>query len=280
MKQAVFLIIMIFMVMWARPAACADQGTDIPGEVPRDHWSYREVADLGIKYQVTEKLPDLPVVPRQELDEVFLKILEKVALKREAEGPGAIPREDRQRLATLNAALQADLKANQAYVTRQDTFEKILEPPEEQSYLYKVGVKGFLSGEGTANFAFSDFSYTPGHGVGLLLYRIKPYLEWRPTDWLEVEVDGQVYGYTFNPQHYNRFSLYQAYLELKPPAIRETASQDRPAGVRLRERLHPWRQQLLRRIDLRCGPSPAQADLGIHAGPAGGELCGTLYPLL
>lgn len=102
-----------------------------------------------------------------------------------------------------------------------DTAEKILEQPEEQSYLYKVGVKGFLSGEGTANFAFSDFSYTPGHGVGLLLYRIKPYLEWRPTDWLDLEVEGQVYGYTFNPQHYNRFSLYQAYLELKPPAIKE-----------------------------------------------------------
>ena len=221
MKQAVAVAIAMVILMWSMASAFAEQGSPIPEEVPRDHWSCREIEELGARYQVQEKLPDLPMIPRKELDELFLGIMEQVARKREAEGPEAISREDRERLAALNVALQADLKANQAYLTRQDTFEKILEPPEEVSYLYKIGVKGFLSGEGTANFAFSDFSYTPGHGVGLLLYRIKPYLEWRPADWLELEVDGQVYGYTFNPQHYTRFSLYQAYLELKPPAIKE-----------------------------------------------------------
>jgi hypothetical protein len=88
---------------------------------------------------------------------------------------------------------------------------------EEPAYFYKVGVEGFLRGEGSGSYSLADFSYTPGRGVGQLTYRLKPYFEWHPTDYLEIELEGQWYGYTFGPQHDNQFSVYQGYLELTEP---------------------------------------------------------------
>lgn len=88
---------------------------------------------------------------------------------------------------------------------------------EEPAYLYKVGIEGFLRGEGSGSYSLADFSYTPGRGVGQLTYRLRPYLEWNPTEYMKIELEGQWYGYTFGPQHDQQFSLYEAYLELTEP---------------------------------------------------------------
>jgi Alginate export len=97
--------------------------------------------------------------------------------------------------------------------------EQIPPPPEELPYLLKVGVSGFLRGEGSGNFTYSlaGSGYTPGSGVGRLTYRIIPYLEWNPTDYLEMEIQGQGYGFTLGSPRDSQYSLYQAYLEISPP---------------------------------------------------------------
>ena len=106
-----------------------------------------------------------------------------------------------------------------------EAIEKILSPPEEPSYLFKVGVSGFLRGEGSSNFTnlLSGSSYTPGSGVGRLVYRIMPYLEWNPTDYLELEVQGQGYGFTLGSPRDSQYDLYQAYLELSPPQTKRVS---------------------------------------------------------
>jgi hypothetical protein len=106
-----------------------------------------------------------------------------------------------------------------------ETTEKILTPPEELSYLFKVGVSGFLRGEGSSNFTnvLSGSSYTPGSGVGRMVYRIMPYLEWSPTDYLELEVQGQGYGFTLGNPRDSQYDLYQAYLELSPPETKRVS---------------------------------------------------------
>lgn len=221
MRQLLTLIC-TSLLFYENPAALfAGQDAGIPDPVPRSHWSCRIIDDLGPRYRIPDTVPDRPQIPRSAIAKLFLELMEEVVRTSEAGGPAAIPAEDRERLAALKQALQQYLVIESAYVTRQETYERILEPPEEQTYLYRYGVKGFLSGEGTANFAFSDFSYTPGRGVGLLLYRIRPYLEWRPFDWLEIEAEAQAYGFTLTPHRYTGFSLYQAYLELKPETLKE-----------------------------------------------------------
>ncbi len=91
----------------------------------------------------------------------------------------------------------------------------VSDPP----YLLKAGVSGFLRGEGSGDFGYSlaGSSYTPGSGVGRLTYRILPYLEWNPTDYLEMEVQGQGYGFTLGSPRDSHYSLYQGYLEISTP---------------------------------------------------------------
>lgn len=124
-----------------------------------------------------------------------------------------------------SVSVQCEERANpdQAPVVR-ETLEKNLEPPEERPYLFKVGVSGFLRGEGSGNFTYSlsGSSYTPGSGVGRLVYRIMPYLEWSPTDYLELEVQGQGYGFTGSPRD-SQYALYQANLELSLPETKRVS---------------------------------------------------------
>jgi Alginate export len=100
-----------------------------------------------------------------------------------------------------------------------DPIEPILTPQGESPYLLKVGVSGFLRGEGSSDFTYSlaGSGYTPGSGVGRLTYRIIPYLEWNPTDYLEVEVQGQGYGFTLGSPRDSQYALYQGYLEISSP---------------------------------------------------------------
>ncbi|HLB24756.1 MAG TPA: alginate export family protein, partial [Nitrospirota bacterium] len=70
---------------------------------------------------------------------------------------------------------------------------------------------------GAGNFSFGDFGFTPGHGEGRFLYRVKPYAYWHPTDYLDFHLEGQWYGYTGTGEDSGRFDLYQGYVEAKLP---------------------------------------------------------------
>ncbi|HET6421699.1 MAG TPA: alginate export family protein [Geobacteraceae bacterium] len=194
----------------------------IPEKVTIKHWSCREIAELGKKYEATKKLPEAVVVegkpcPRSDLAGCLLSILDKVMDKCGKEGADAIPREDLDRLAALHEALKPELARYPAYLVRREAIEAMLAKPEVPEFEYKVGVNGFLRGEGVRNFRLPDFSYAAGHGEGRFLYRVKPYAYWHPTDYLDIHVEGQGYGFTGGSQNSGKYSLYQGFVEGKIP---------------------------------------------------------------
>jgi hypothetical protein len=136
--------------------------------------------------------------------------------KREKEGGEAIPREDLDRIAALHEALKPDLIKYQEYVLRRDTIERILAKPEV-AFEYKVGVNGFLRAEGVNSFKLRDISFAPDHSEGRFLYRVKPYAYWHPTDYLDIHLEGQGYGFVGGGEHTGKYSLYQGFVEGKIP---------------------------------------------------------------
>lgn len=197
-------------------------GQQIPEKVTIKHWSCKEIAELGKKYEATKKLPDEVVVegkpcPKSELAGCLLSILDKVMDKCGKEGADAIPREDMDRLAALHDALRPELAKYEGYLLRREAIEKMLAKPEVPEFKYKVGVNGFVRGEAVNNFRLPDFSYAPGHGEGRFLYRVKPYAYWHPTDYLDIHVEGQGYGFTGGSQYSGKYSLYQGFVEGKIP---------------------------------------------------------------
>lgn len=201
-----------------------DEGGEqqIPEKVTIKHWSCKEIAELGKKYEATKKLPEAVVVegkpcPKSELAGCLLSILDKVMDKCGKEGADSIPREDLDRLAALHNALKPDLAKYEGYLLRREAIEKMLAKPEVPEFEYKVGVNGFLRGDGVRNFRLPEFSYAPGHGEGRFLYRVKPYAYWHPTDYLDIHVEGQGYGFTGGSQYSGKYSIYQAFVEGKMP---------------------------------------------------------------
>lgn len=93
----------------------------------------------------------------------------------------------------------------------------VLAPPEEPPFEYKAGLKGVLRGEGAGNFRLSELAYNPGHSEGRFLYRILPYVYWHPTDYLDIHLEGQGYGYTGSNQYQGNISLYQGFVEGRLP---------------------------------------------------------------
>lgn len=89
---------------------------------------------------------------------------------------------------------------------------------EEPTFKIKGGVKGFLRGEGAGNFRLADLSHNPGHGEGRFLYRMMPYIYWHPTDYLDIHLEGQGYGYSGSNQQDDDISLYQGFVEGRLPA--------------------------------------------------------------
>ena len=198
-------------------AAFADDG-GIPAQVNRDHWSCKEIMALAVKYDAGKKLPDEAELKKRELAAVLLSVLEKVHDKCEKAGMSAVPEEDLARIAALHEALKEDLAQFEGYQLRREAIEQMLAKPELPAFAYKVGVGGFLRGEGVGSFRLPDFSYAPNHGEGRFLYRVKPYAYWHPTDWLDIHAEGQGYGFTGGShQEFNRVSLYQGYVEAKLP---------------------------------------------------------------
>ncbi len=195
-----------------------DTELSIPEKVQREDKVCRELDDLIVKYDAT-KLSDATLLEKKELAASLLSILERVVDKCEKEGPDAVPREDLDRITSLYEALKDDLAQYEGYQERREAIEKILAKPEEPSFLYKFGANGFLRGEGAGNFSLPDFSYAPQHGEGRFLYRVKPYVYWHPTDYLDLHLEGQGYGYDGGGQHKNLFSLYQGFVEAKLPQV-------------------------------------------------------------
>lgn len=220
MKKFMVLFLSVLFSAFLCVTAFAHEGHDeIPEKVPREHWSCKEVEDLATKYEAILKLPAMAVLEKKELAASFLSVLEKALEKCDKEGHEAVPREDLDRIAALHEALKDELAKYEGYLTRRESIEAMLAKPEVPAFEYKVGVNGFLRGEGVANFRLPEFSYTPGHGEGRFLYRVKPYAYWHPTDWLDIHAEGQGYGFSGGSQYSGKVSLYQGFAEIRCPKM-------------------------------------------------------------
>lgn len=218
MKNLTMLFLAVLFAMLVCGAASAhEEGGEIPAKVPKTHWSCREIAELAAKYGALKKLPEKETLEKKELAASFLDIMDKVRAKCELEGSEAVSREDLDRLAGLYEALKEELAQYEGYQALRESVERMLARPEAPPFEYKVGVNGFMRGEGVGNFWLTDFSYQPGHGEGRFLYRVKPYAYWHPTEWLDIHAEGQGYGFTGGSQEYNKLSLYQGFVEVREP---------------------------------------------------------------
>ncbi|HTP65191.1 MAG TPA: alginate export family protein [Geobacteraceae bacterium] len=219
MKKSTTLFLSILLSAYLCGVVSAGEGhDDIPGKVPNEHWSCKEIGELAAKYGALKKLPEKEFLEKKELAESLLAVMEKVLAKCELEGRESVPAEDLERIAALHEALKDKLAQYEGYQARREAIERILAKPEVPALEYKVGVNGFLRGEGVGNFRLTNFSYAPGHGEGRFLYRVKPYAYWHPTDWLDIHAEGQGYGFSGGShQEYNRYSLYQGFVEAKIP---------------------------------------------------------------
>lgn len=205
-----------------RAKAVKEAQTDlsIPEQVTSDHWAYQEIAELLQKYSADKKLPVGKPCSKGELAQCLLAVLNKVSEKYEKEGPQSIRRDDLENIAALHIALEDELSQQGAYRTIRKSVEEILVmvEPEEPAFRYKFGVNGFLRGELGGNLKLSDISHAPGHDSGRLIYRVKPYAYWHPTDWLDIHLEGQGYGFTGEEsKNSHDFNLYQGFVEAKIP---------------------------------------------------------------
>src|SRR6185369_8428333 len=141
-------------------------------------------------------------------------VLDKVVEKYEKEGGQAVLRDDLVRISTLHEALESELSSQSEYSAKRAGIEEILDliEPETPAFTYKVGVNGFLRGELGDNFRPFD-GYDPGLRMGQFTWRVKPFAYWHPTDYLDVHVEGQSYGVTGGNGSFDRFSLYQGFVE-------------------------------------------------------------------
>lgn len=195
-----------------------DGDRQIPDQVTSDHWAYKEIADLLEKYSTQKKLPAGKPCPKGELAECLLYVLDKVVEKYEKEGGQAILRDDLVRISALHEALEGELTKQGGYGAKRTSIEEILDliEPETPAFRYKFGVNGFLRGEMGGNLRLPD-EFAPGHSEGRFIWRVKPYAYWHPTDYLDIHVEGQGYGFTGGNRDFDRFSLYQGYIEGKTP---------------------------------------------------------------
>lgn len=194
---------------------------EVTEQVTREHWTYIEVAALQEKYGSERKLPEGAAISKEELVECFIATLRKLVDKYEKEGDQAISRDDVESIRTLIAVLDKELYRKEAYRTLRRSIEQLLvmvEPPGLPFYKYKYGVNGVMRGEAARNFSFTDLSYTQNRDAGRILYRVKPYAYWRPNNFLDIQLEGQGYGFT-GPESSDShdLTLYQGFVEGKIP---------------------------------------------------------------
>jgi hypothetical protein len=223
MKIIAFIFICLFgtAVLTDVPATAGELQATAP--VGEEQGLCRTVGELAKKYNAEKKLPDSVVVegkncPRGEVAQCLLSLMDKVLEKCKKEGPEAVPREDLARIAAAQQALKNELSGYEGYPVRREEIQQMLEAPELPPFILKMGVNGFLRGEWAKNFNLTDFSFTSGHGEGRFLYRVKPYAYWHPTDYLDIHLEGQGYGFSGGSQYSGKFSLYQGFVEAKLPS--------------------------------------------------------------
>ncbi len=190
----------------------------IPETVAPEHWSCRDLDDLESRYGTSPGMSPRPVTgantyTRSDLAAKFYAVLQKVVEKCDAEGRAAVPAEDWEKISRLHQQLKEQLTGMEGYQTRRETIKRLLSPAEEPSFLFRYGVKGFLRGEGAGNYRLPDLGYNPGHAEGRFLYRVLPYVYWHPTDFLDIHLEGQGYGYAGGSQYLGKYSLYQGFVE-------------------------------------------------------------------
>ena len=195
------------------------EGGDIPAQVDSQHWAYKATTELAEKFEVEKKLPEGKPCPKEELLDCFIATLAKLAEKYDKEGTQAVSRDDLESIRTLIVALESDLFKIDGYRQIRRTVEQLLvqvEPAGVPYYKYIVGVNGFVRGEGQSNFNLPEASYTPRNDSGRLLYRVKPFVYYHPTSWLDIHLEGQGYGFTGESSDHD-LSLYQGFVEAKLP---------------------------------------------------------------
>ena len=220
LKKLLVLFLISLMVSGTAVAQADEENKEIPSQVTSEHWAHKEVASLLDKFGAEKKLPEGKPYPKDVLIDRFVAALVKVAEKYDKEGSRAVTRDDLDSIRSLIVALEAELFKIDAYRQIRRTIEQLLvqvEIPGIRSYEYKIGVNGFLRGEGQSNFRIPEANYTPGHGEGRFLYRVQPFADWRPNNYLDVHLEGQGYGYRGGNQDLDKYSLYQGFVEAKLP---------------------------------------------------------------
>ena len=223
MKKTVsVLLFLMCTVVLINAAFAASDGLQGNGLATTESGICRDVAELARKYDAAKKLPESVVFEgkscsRNEVAQCFLALMEKVLEKCKKEGPESIPREDLERIAAVHEALQGELAKYEGYLVRREEIQQVLAAPETPPFMLKMGINGFLRGEGVQNYRLPDFSVTSGHGEGRFLYRVKPYAYWHPTDYIDIHLEGQGYGFSGGSQYYGKYSLYQGFVEAKLP---------------------------------------------------------------
>lgn len=220
MKINFFCVLSVIVsVLFSGPAFSAEKViTPLPETVTAEHWSCRDLDDLGIKYGVSQKASITEVVgeqryTRRDLAAKLSAILEKVVEKSESAGRNAVPEADWEKIGRLHQYLKEPLTEMAGYQARRETIERLFAPQEEPADVLTYGIKGFLRTEGAGNYRLPDFAYNPGRAEGRFLYRVIPYLLWHPADFLHIHLEGQGYGYTGGSQYLGKYSLYQGYVE-------------------------------------------------------------------
>jgi len=222
MKRIFLLVVSAFILVAGTSIGYAETVVAAPaGQSIVDDQTVRDLVDLSNKYKSTARLPESMSVQGKpcspgEAATCLLGIIEKVLDKNGNEGKDAIPQEDLDKIKVLHDALNEELAKKEGYITLRESIENIL-AKQEESFMVKGGVKGFIRGEGTGNQRLPDFSYNTGHSEGRFLYRTIPYVYWHPTDFLDIHVEGQGYGYTGGSQYFGKISLYQGFVEAKIP---------------------------------------------------------------
>lgn len=202
----------------AAPQSLKEKRGEIPEQVGSEHWAYREMAELVKKYAADKQLPQGGSCSRRELAECLISVLDRIVETYEKEGNRLLLKDDLEEITELKLALDNELSLQPNYLKKRKTIEEILAlvEPESPSYVYKVGVNGFLRGEGARNYNLPD-TFNSGHNEGRFLYRVKPYAYWHPTDYLDLHVEGQGYGFEGSSQRYSKFGLYQGFIEARLP---------------------------------------------------------------
>jgi hypothetical protein len=214
--------VLVFALLGGVAFAAPGTGDEVAGVAVADVQACREIIDLAKKYDATAKLPASVVNEgkpclRGEAAVCLLAVIEKVLEKCGKEGKDSVSPEDLEKLTVLHEALKDELAKHEEYLTLRQSIEANLAKPEEPAFLYKAGVKGFVRGEWSGSQRLPDFTYNPGHTEGRFLYRVMPYVYWHPTDFIDIHLEGQGYGYTGGSQYLGKYSLYQGFIEGKLP---------------------------------------------------------------